>query len=130
MVFDVLAVDGESITAWSYAKRRDRLEQLGLDGAAWMTPDTFDDGHALYDAVCERGLEGVVAKWRRASYRPGQRGWIKVKNPAYWRRPGREGCDEADTCLNPGSSRVWPRRLLIFDLIFALCSGDSRRQPA
>jgi ATP-dependent DNA ligase len=46
----------------------------------------FDDGHALYDAVCERGLEGVVAKWRRASYRPGQRGWIKVKNPGYRRR--------------------------------------------
>ncbi len=86
MVFDVLAVDGESITGWSYAKRRDRLEQFGLDGPAWMTPDTFDDGHALYDAVCERGLEGVVAKWRWASYRPGQRGWIKVKNPAYWRR--------------------------------------------
>jgi hypothetical protein len=38
-------------------------------------------------AVCERGLEGVVAKWRRASYRPGLRGWIKVKNPGYWRRP-------------------------------------------
>ena len=87
MIFDVLAADGESVTAWSYARRRDRLEQLGLDGPAWMTPDTFDDGHALYDAVCERGLEGVVAKWRRASYRPGQRGWIKVKNPAYWRRP-------------------------------------------
>jgi ATP-dependent DNA ligase len=52
-----------------------------------MTPDTFEDGHALYDAVSDRGLEGVVAKWRRASYRPGQRGWIKVKNPGYWRRP-------------------------------------------
>jgi ATP-dependent DNA ligase len=46
------------------------------------------DGHALYGAVCERSLEGVVAKWRRrASYRPGQGGWIKVKNPGYWRRP-------------------------------------------
>jgi bifunctional non-homologous end joining protein LigD len=86
MIFDVLEVDGESHTASSFARRRDRLEQLGLDGPAWMTPDTFDDGHALYNAVCERGLEGIVAKWRRASYRPGQRGWIKVKNPAYWRR--------------------------------------------
>ena len=95
MIFDVLAADGESITSWSYAKRRDRLEQLGLDGPAWMTPDTFDDGHALYDAVCERGLEGVVAKWRRASYRPGQRGWIKVKNRADWRRRSETGGDES-----------------------------------
>jgi bifunctional non-homologous end joining protein LigD len=86
MIFDVLAVEGETITGWSYAKRRDHLEELGLDGPAWMTPDTFDDGHALYEAVCERGLEGVVAKWRRANSRPGQHGWIKVKNPAYWRR--------------------------------------------
>jgi bifunctional non-homologous end joining protein LigD len=85
-VFDVLAIGGESVTALSFARRRDRLEKLDLDGPAWMTPDTFDDGHALYNAVCERGFEGILAKWRRASYRPGQRGWIKVKNPAYWRR--------------------------------------------
>jgi bifunctional non-homologous end joining protein LigD len=87
MIFDVLAVDGESLTALSFARRRDSLEQLGLDGPAWTTPDTFDDGHALYDAVCDRGLAGFVAKWRRASSRLGQRGLIKVKNPAYWRRP-------------------------------------------
>jgi len=52
-----------------------------------MTSDTLDDAHALYGGVCERGLVGIVATWRRASYRPGQRGWINVKNPAYWRRP-------------------------------------------
>jgi hypothetical protein len=34
MVLDVLAIKGESITAWSYAKRRGRLEELGLDGPA------------------------------------------------------------------------------------------------
>ena len=86
MIFDVLAVESESVTALSFARRRESLERLALDGPAWMTPDTLDDGHALYGAVCERGLEGVVAKWRRASHRPGQRGWIKIKNPAYWRR--------------------------------------------
>ena len=46
----------------------------------------FEDGDALYAAVCERGLEGVIAKWRRASYQPGVRAWIKAKNPDYWRR--------------------------------------------
>jgi bifunctional non-homologous end joining protein LigD len=86
MIFDLLAVDGESITHLSYARRRERLEQLGLDEHWWTTPYTFDDAQALYEAVCARGLEGIVAKWRRASYRPGQRGWVKIKNPAYWRR--------------------------------------------
>lgn len=32
-------------------------------------------------------LEGVVAKPVRSLYRPGERGWIKVKNRAYWKYP-------------------------------------------
>jgi ATP-dependent DNA ligase len=36
--------------------------------------------------VYEQKLEGVVAKRSASAYRPGQRGWIKVKNPGYWRR--------------------------------------------
>ena len=31
------------------------------------------------------GLEGVVAKKHASLYRP-NRGWVKVKNPNYWRR--------------------------------------------
>jgi len=34
---------------------------------------TFEDGEALLAAVCERGLEGVVAKRERDPYRPGDR---------------------------------------------------------
>ena len=46
----------------------------------------FDDGETLFDAVCEHGLEGIVAKRRNGLYRPGYRGWTKIKNPGYWRR--------------------------------------------
>jgi ATP-dependent DNA ligase len=46
----------------------------------------FDNGEALFQTVCHYKLEGVVAKRRSAKYRPGYRGWVKVKNPAYWRR--------------------------------------------
>jgi ATP-dependent DNA ligase len=35
--------------------------------------------------VCERELEGVVAKRTDSRYRPGERGWIKIKNRNYWR---------------------------------------------
>jgi bifunctional non-homologous end joining protein LigD len=86
MIFDLLQVDGADMTRVSYSERRQLLEQLDLNGPNWTTPDVFDDGDALYGAVCERGLEGVVAKWRRSSYRPGVHGWIKTKNPGYWRR--------------------------------------------
>jgi ATP-dependent DNA ligase len=48
--------------------------------------EVFEDGHALYAGVCELGLEGVVAKKLTSLYRANGRGWVKVKNPSYWRR--------------------------------------------
>jgi bifunctional non-homologous end joining protein LigD len=47
------------------------------------TERKFDDGAALFAAACESGLEGVIAKRRSAPHRPGERGWIKVKNRAH-----------------------------------------------
>jgi ATP-dependent DNA ligase len=35
--------------------------------------------------VCEHALEGVVAKQGNSRYRPGYRGWVKIKNREYWR---------------------------------------------
>jgi ATP-dependent DNA ligase len=49
------------------------------------TPQAFDDGEALWAAVCEHELEGVVAKRRSGRYVPGGRSWIKTKNREYWR---------------------------------------------
>jgi ATP-dependent DNA ligase len=37
------------------------------------------------EAVCEHELEGVLVKRRSGRYLPGERGWVKVKNRAYWR---------------------------------------------
>ncbi len=48
-------------------------------------PASFTDGHALFDAVCEWEMEGVVAKRLREPYRPGERAWVKTKNREYWR---------------------------------------------
>lgn len=83
-VFDVLALNGESTMTLTYSERRKLLESLDLDGF-WFVPPVFVEGAALFAAVCENGLEGVVAKRRDSPYRPGERGWIKVKNRAYWR---------------------------------------------
>jgi ATP-dependent DNA ligase len=33
-----------------------------------------------FAAVCERGLEGIVAKRLRDPYRAGERQWLKTKN--------------------------------------------------
>jgi bifunctional non-homologous end joining protein LigD len=86
VVFDLLGVDGTDLTQRPYEERRTLLEELDLEGPHWNVTEVFDDGPALFDAVCEMGLEGVVAKRTTSRYGANRRGWIKVKNPNYWRR--------------------------------------------
>src|SRR5215217_556504 len=81
-VFDVLAVEGLATTGRPYLTRRALLEALDVEGPRVRFVATFEDGDALFAAVCDRGLEGVVAKRERDPYRPGGRQWVKVKNRA------------------------------------------------
>jgi bifunctional non-homologous end joining protein LigD len=83
VIFDVLHLDGHSLMSEPYQRRRERLEQLGLDGEAWRTPAAHRaDGRALLEASAEQGLEGLVAKRLDSPYEPGRRSpsWVKVKN--------------------------------------------------
>jgi ATP-dependent DNA ligase len=81
----MLARSGSLPASGPYVKRRAILEDLGVNGRFWRTPEAFDDGAALWEAVCEHELEDVVAKRRSGRYLPGERGWVKVKNRDYWR---------------------------------------------
>jgi bifunctional non-homologous end joining protein LigD len=85
VVFDVLRVEGADAMCLPYADRRALLDELALHGPAWRTPEAFDDGDALLAVTGVYGLEGIVAKRRRDPYRPGERGWVKVKHRHYWR---------------------------------------------
>jgi bifunctional non-homologous end joining protein LigD len=85
IAFDVLSVEGRDVTREPYTKRRRILDNMQLHGPYWRTPEPFDDGAALWYAVCEHELEGVVAKCRSGRYLPGARSWVKVKNREYWR---------------------------------------------
>ena len=82
IVFDVLAVEGLSVMGQPYEERRTLLETLAVDRPGVQTVATFEDGEALFNVVCERGLEGVVGKRLRDPYRPGERLWVKRKNRA------------------------------------------------
>ena len=83
LVFDLLALDGEELRDLPYARRRERLDALGVGGERWVaTPWFRGDGAAVLEASRDNGLEGVVAKRLDSPYRPGSRGpdWRKVKN--------------------------------------------------
>ncbi len=80
-VFDLLWVDGEDFTARPLRDRAKRLrEVLAPMGAVRLSEAIPTDGTALYDAVRERGLEGIVAKRLDSPYVQGRSTlWLKVK---------------------------------------------------
>ena len=86
LVFDLLAWDGEDLTAHPYAERRERLDGLGLSGHRWAVTPWFRGGDGVGADVLaasrDNHLEGVVAKKLDSPYRPGVRGaeWRKVKH--------------------------------------------------
>ncbi|WP_242654184.1 non-homologous end-joining DNA ligase [Klenkia soli] len=82
-VFDLLALDGESLLDRPYRERRVLLDTLEPAARRWSPTPWFDtDGARVQAASREHGLEGVVAKRLASPYRPGGRGpeWLKVKN--------------------------------------------------
>jgi bifunctional non-homologous end joining protein LigD len=82
-IFDLLYLDGHSLLELPYEERRERLEELGLKGAAWQVPaEHRGEGSGLLEATRQRGLEGVIAKRLGSPYEPGRRSgaWLKIKN--------------------------------------------------
>ena len=83
VIFDLLYLDGHATMSLSYEERRELLEGLELEGAAWRVPSYHrGEGKALLAATRDLGIEGVVAKKLDCPYTPGARSshWIKVKN--------------------------------------------------
>jgi bifunctional non-homologous end joining protein LigD len=82
LVFDLLALDGDDLTDWPLRDRLARLDQVLAPGGAVQRSETVaEHGVALYEAVEQRGLEGIVAKRAASPYTPGKRSrdWRKVK---------------------------------------------------
>jgi bifunctional non-homologous end joining protein LigD len=81
MLYDLLFCDGRLLTDLPYTERRERLEDLELNGAAWQTPSWHaGDGRPLLEAADAQGLPGLIAKRLESPYLPGKRSddWIKV----------------------------------------------------
>ncbi|MFI7405552.1 non-homologous end-joining DNA ligase [Streptomyces sp. NPDC049541] len=83
IVFDVMHLGSQSLTALPYARRRAQLERLGLHGPFWSTPAALvGHGEQALQATREHGLEGLVCKRLDSVYEPGvrSRAWIKIRN--------------------------------------------------
>jgi bifunctional non-homologous end joining protein LigD len=83
VLFDLLYLEGTDLMEEPYARRRERLEALELNGPGWQTPaNSTGNAAELLAASAERGLEGIVLKRLDSRYVPGKRtgAWLKVKN--------------------------------------------------
>jgi len=81
-VFDLLAQDGEDISALPLVERKARLETLLGEGSAPLIYSTHVAGNApeVLAQICTAGHEGIVAKRANDPYRSGRsRSWLKVK---------------------------------------------------
>ena len=83
VIFDLLWLDGESLTDEPFVERRRRLEALDPKGASWqvshLLPEAPDED--MLAACRQVGLEGYVGKLASARYAVGKRSraWAKIK---------------------------------------------------
>jgi ATP-dependent DNA ligase len=77
-VFDVLWLDGRSVTALPLEERRGLLQRLPLRAPLQRVP-LLNDG-APWERACREGWEGVIAKRRDSRYEHKRsKSWLKMK---------------------------------------------------
>jgi bifunctional non-homologous end joining protein LigD len=82
--FDLLEFDGEDLSTLPLLERKARLESLlgarGPDDRLQFSSHIVDQGKRVFDAMCEGGHEGVIAKRADSSYVGDRTGsWLKIK---------------------------------------------------
>ncbi len=81
-VFDILAVDGETLIDQPFFRRRQILESVMTTYIApQIVSDSAEEIEAYYHASLDSGNEGIMLKVLDSPYLPGNRGklWIKIK---------------------------------------------------
>jgi hypothetical protein len=71
-LFDILWCDGRDITSKTVVQRRERLEQIVTPGPGIQVGGYIEKhGINLFQLAKEEGLEGIIAKRKKSTYRPG-----------------------------------------------------------
>src|SRR5205823_5601791 len=83
-VFDLLHLDGKSLTHLPLTERKEKLKEL-LNKAAKHAALRYSEhivgqGAEMFAKACDSGLEGIISKLTNAPYLPGrQKAWLKTK---------------------------------------------------
>ncbi|MDQ3751427.1 MAG: non-homologous end-joining DNA ligase [Actinomycetota bacterium] len=82
IIFDLIYLDGRSLTGMPVEERKDLLAGLVVPSSlVQVSPYVTGEGKALSEASKAQNLEGIVAKKLGSPYRPGKRTreWLKIK---------------------------------------------------
>jgi bifunctional non-homologous end joining protein LigD len=83
--FDLLYLNGQDLRQLPLIKRKEKLRALiEKSGLSDVICGKYVEGRGidLFHEVCQRNLEGVVAKRKAGKYSTVS-GWLKIKNPNY-----------------------------------------------
>jgi bifunctional non-homologous end joining protein LigD len=90
--FDLLWLDGKDLRKLPLTDRKERLEKLLKKSKCkemLYAHHVLANGVALFEEICARDLEGIIAKRKRGIYKDDGKDWLKIKNPNYSRAEGR-----------------------------------------
>jgi bifunctional non-homologous end joining protein LigD len=89
--FDLLWADGEDLRQFPLIERKRRLRRLIRGQKRLLFADQIPgSGVELFQAICARDLEGIVAKHRLGPYDAMPMTWFKILNPNYSQARGRK----------------------------------------
>ena len=91
--FDLLSCDGQDLRRLPLTARKRRLARImpRIESRVRYLDHVVARGHDLFRLVCERDVEGIVAKWARGRYHTDEAttSWMKIKNRDYSQALGR-----------------------------------------
>ncbi len=88
--FDLVWLDGVDLRQTPLIERKKKLRKLierSQCSEVLYAQHIERNGKLLFEEVCERNLEGMVAKRRMSVY--AEHGWLKIKNTKYTQAEGR-----------------------------------------
>ena len=90
--FDLLWLDDDDLRRLPLIVRKKRLHDLirSSDGGRILYAQHVEgEGKRVFEEICARDLEGIVAKRKRGIYKHDGNGWLKIKNRSYSQAEGR-----------------------------------------
>ncbi len=81
VVFDLISLNGQDLTTKPLTQRLELLREIAIPHDYFQIIDDFPSGIALFRAIEEQEMEGIVAKKKDSPYLIGQKTdhWLKIK---------------------------------------------------